>query len=291
MIQSNEKLRKNSDSIFQETEVPESRSRPLEWRRSFNNLSLPLRNLQIVRTIATHDHFDWEELTPEEHPATRIKPTLSTRIGVSAFVNEKLMRDSVYFAEKNSSDEEIYTFLKPGGATRVILQAGKPTQGHDVVPDGVFLGKCYEDNNGFFKNGVCFTLSIPEDQLNILTSTLQSDPTSNIRLSVELLSYSYEVDDSLRDFYDPRDLIVDRPAYAFIHNIELLTKIGHHTLSSKPDYDTHDYDETMMHQELEPQQTAHIELLQTLSNLQKPMKNIAVAIWVLIAVTGAAIFF
>ena len=75
-----EKLRKVSDGIFQEAQPPENRSPPLEWRRSFNFITLPLKDLRIVTSCSIHEtELPWKE-EGNTDPLKLVKPNISANI-------------------------------------------------------------------------------------------------------------------------------------------------------------------------------------------------------------------
>lgn len=277
MFSSNTKLKKTSDSIFQEAEAPKDRSRPLEWRRSFNRLSLPLKNIEMITWVNTHDK-DWDSKGDfKDNPVKLIKPDIKTSFSIKATVDENQVRDTIYCAEKDEDDENIFTLERPRGETQVIIKSGKPLTEDDKFPDGVFFGVCFRMNYDPGEDDIIFQMMIPEEQLNTLASNLQSDPSSTIDLYVELLSYSYEVDDSLREHYHPRDIFIHDHSDAFVSMIGLASKVGTHTVEKSDDEEAdYQYDDID-----EPKELLH---------LQKPLDSIAFAIWVLVVVLGVSIF-
>lgn len=293
MFRSNTKLKKASDSIFQETEAPKDGSRPLEWRRSFNGLSLPLKNIEIITRVNTHDK-DWDIKGDfKENPVKLIKPDIKTSFAIKAIVDENQMRDTIYFAEQDGDDGDIFTLERPRGEIQVILKSGVPSKENEKFPDGVFFGSCFRMNYDPGEDDIIFEMTIPEEQLNTVVSNLQSDPSSTIDLYVELLSFSFEVDDSLREYYHPRDIFIDDHSDAFVSSIGLVSKVGTHTLektenSEEEEYQNDDIDEL---KELSSEQQSHRELVQVLLHMQKPLNNIVLAIWVLVFILGASIFF
>jgi hypothetical protein len=293
LFRSNTKLKKASDSIFQEAEAPKDRSRPLEWRRSFNGLSLPLKNIEIITRVNTHDK-DWDIKGDfKDNPVKLIKPDIKTSFAIKAVVDEEQMRDTIYCAEQDGDDDDIYTLERPKGETQIILKSGEPIKENEKFPDGVFFGSCFRMNYDPGEDDIIFEMTIPEEQLNTIASKLQSDPSSTIDLYVELLSFSFEVDDSLREHYHPRDIFIHNHSDAFVSSIGLASKVGTHSVEKdeEDEGEEYQYDDTDEPKELSPEQQSHRELVQVLLHMQKPLSNIVVAIWVLIFILGVSIFF
>lgn len=119
MIIRDEKLRKVSDGIFQEAKPPKDRSRPLEWRRSFNFINLPLKNIKIVTSCSVHDtDFEWEEEKTIE-PLKLIKADITQQIAITGIVDEEQMRDSLYFAVENKEEKDIFSAERASGSTAI----------------------------------------------------------------------------------------------------------------------------------------------------------------------------
>ncbi|MGH7824335.1 MAG: hypothetical protein ACREQ7_04060 [Candidatus Binatia bacterium] len=88
MVSSDEKLKKVSDVIYQETNLPEDRRRALEWRRSFNFVRLPLKNIKIVSNFNVNES-DWDrDKKHTDSPWQLIKPEINTTRSINAFVDE-----------------------------------------------------------------------------------------------------------------------------------------------------------------------------------------------------------
>lgn len=292
LFRSNTKLKKASDSTFQEAEAAKDRSRPLEWRRSFNGLLLPLKNIEIITRVNTHDK-DWDiEWDFKDSPVKLIKPDIKTSFAIKAIVNEDQMRDTIYCAEQDSDDDDIFTLECPRGETQVILKSGEPIKESEKFPDGVFFGICFRMNYDPGEDDIIFEMTIPEEQLNTIASNLQSDPSSTIDLYVELLSFSFEVDDYLREHYHPRDIFIHDHSDAFVSSIGLASKVGTHTVEkSEDDEEENQYDDIDEPKELSPEQQSQRELVKLLLQMQKPLNSIVFAIWVLVFILGASMFF
>jgi hypothetical protein len=293
LFRSNTKLKKASGSIFQEAEAPKDRSRPLEWSRSFNGLSLPLKNIEIITRVNTHDK-DWDIKGDfKDNPVKLIKPDIKTSLAIRAIVDEDQMRDTIYCAEQDGDDDDIFTLERPRGETQVILKSGEPIKESEKFPNGVFFGSCFRMNYDPGEDDIIFEMTIPEEQLNTIASNLQSDPSSTIDLYVELLSFSFEVDDSLREHYHPRDIFIHDHSDAFVSSIGLASKVGTHTVEKSEDDEEEEYqfEDIGEPKELSSEQQSHRELVQVLLHMQKPLNNIVLAIWVLVFILGASIFF
>ena len=284
MIIRDEKLRKVSDGIFQEAVSPEDRSRPLEWRRSFNFINLPLKNIEIVTSCSVHDvDFEWgEEKTTE--PLKLVKADISDQLAITGTVDEEQMRDSLYFAVESKEEEGLFSVERASGNINFSIKIGKPSEENESTPAGLYYGTAFRMNFDPGEDDLYFELLAPKEQLLSLISAIRTDPDSTIAAGARLLSFTYEVDDALREHYHPRDIILNESAPCFLSWAGVTSKIGKHDLASESEYDDEDEIEDSYQEVLTPEQKAHQELLQLLLSYLKPLNSLVTAIWVLIIV-------
>ena len=283
MIIGDEKLKKVSDGVFQEADPPEDRSRPLEWRRSFNPIVLPLRNLSINSSCNIHGtEFEWDEEKPP-NPLKLVKAEISRRTTVSAYVNEDDFRDRIYCTVKDDDDETLFTTERPQGDMRVSLREGSPSEESDRLPPGIYHGVAFRMNYDPGEDDLHFDLSMPKEEFELLLSSIESDSNPKLEVCVQLLSFTYEVDDCFREHYHARDIVIGDSANCHISWVNHSRKIGQHVYP-KPEEDEYEDEMTDYREELPPEQQRHLQLLQTLNTYLKPLNRIVLALWVLIIV-------
>lgn len=290
MIGKNEKLRRTSESIFQEADPPKDRSRPLEWRRRFNFIDLPLRNVQIVNSCAVHDtefHLIEEK---EVDPVTLLRTNLSTKTAITGILDEVKVRDRFYFAVKNTQEEGIYSVERPQGQVRVTLKAGEPTEESDSTPGGLYLGNAFRLDFEPGEDDLCIDLSFPEKQINSLIAALRADENAVIEVGADLLSFTFEVDDALREHYDPRDIVIDDSTLCFASWASVKSKIGQHLIQRDSEPEEVETDDEHRY-EMTAEQRSHQELMQVLSSYSKPLNGLVKAMWALVIVIALHAFF
>lgn len=281
MIIGDEKLKKVSDDIFQEAEPPEDRSRPLEWRRSFNPIILPLKNLSINTTCNIHDtDFEWGE-KKSPNPLKLVKPEISQLTSISGYVDEDELKDRIYCTVKDDENDTLCTTERPQGDIRVNLKPGDPSEESERLPQGIYHGRAFRMNYDPGEDDFYFELTMPEHEFESLISSVKSDSNPKLEVCVHLLSFTFEVDDFLSEPHQSRDIVIDDSAHCYISWINSSYKIGRHTYP-KPEEDV--YDEYDYNDELPPEQQRHLDLVQTLLTYLKPLNSIVTAIWVLIIV-------
>ena len=260
----NERLRKVSDTVYQEANPPNDRHRPLEWRRSLKHVLFPLKNIEIISNFNVqrraflygHDakKIPWQK---------QIEPKMETTRFITALVDKEKCRDFIFCAVEDAENNGITRLERPSNDTQVNLRAGKPTEGNDVFPSGLYGGSCYHFPQ---ENRLCFQIYVPESQLNEILESLGRDSKLQIEIGVEFLSFSYEVDDALRDPFDEQYLFIEEPdsAEALVSFVKISSHAG-----TLPD-------------SLPGSPNRPIEL----SGIIRALRTLTIAVWVLIGVAA-----
>lgn len=299
MILRDEKLRKVSDGIFQEAEPPEDRSRPLEWRRSFNFVNLPLKNIRIITGCSVHEtEFCWEA-EKSVNPLKLVKPNISDNIAITGTLDEDQMRDRIYCAVESKEEEGLFSVERVAGLQKVTLKAGKPSEESEKMPAGLYWGSAFRLNFDPGEDDLCFELCIPKDQMLSLIAAIRADENATTEVRANLLSFTFEVDDALREHYHSRDIVINDLTPCFVSWVGVTSKIGNHSVQSESENEDrvalpmpwdeadHPHDE----EQITPEQRSYQELLQVLLSYSKPLNNLVTALWVLIVVIAMYAFF
>ncbi|MBK8289005.1 MAG: hypothetical protein IPK95_10540 [Cellvibrionales bacterium] len=112
----------------------------MEWRRSFNFVSLPIKNIQVIHSCTIHekDFASWSEINSD--PVNHIKPNVKSKIIIAGLIDEDKMRDSIYFATKESKDSDIYRIGRHKGETKITVKSGDPTVKKKILQP-VYIGE------------------------------------------------------------------------------------------------------------------------------------------------------
>jgi hypothetical protein len=272
-----EKLKKVSDAdVYQEANPPEDQHRPFEWRRGFNSVWLPLKNIEIRSNFKINDKpLDIETLFKPKSDKPlwqQIRPEMKTERFIKAVVDDEKFRDKILCAVIDHEDKEITRLEQPSGTIQVNLRIGTPTEGNDQVPSGIYVGRCFRMNYEAGEDYLSFEIYLPEKQLNDLMEYLGSDPSLRVEVGVYLLSFDYEVDAALRDWRHPKYLFIDEyQANAPVMLVSTSSLVG-----ARPDSVDENLDD-----EVHPQSA-----LLDLSSVTKALGRLTLAIWVLVAIIG-----
>jgi len=178
---SNARLRKVSDTVYQEANPPNDGHRPLEWRRSLKHVLFPLKNIEIISNFNVqrraflygHDakKIPWQK---------QIEPKMETTRFITALVDKEKCRDFIFCAVEDAENNGITRLERPSNDTQVNLRAGKPTEGNDVFPSGLYGGRCFRSPP---EDRLWFEVEVPESQLNEILESLGRDSKLQIEVA------------------------------------------------------------------------------------------------------------
>src|SRR5215472_6258428 len=180
---SNERLRKVSDTVYQEANPPNDGHRPLEWRKSLKYIRLPLKNIEIISNFNIQVReipFSLDRDAAKIPWPKQIKPKMETSRFITALVDEEKCRDSIFCAVEDAENNGITRLERPSNDTQVNLRAGKPTEGNDVFPSGLYGGRCFRSPP---EDRLWFEVEVPESQLNEILESLGRDSKLQIEVA------------------------------------------------------------------------------------------------------------
>jgi hypothetical protein len=207
-------LRFQNKATFQEAEPPEDRSRPLEWRRSFNTISFTAKQLQVeyVYTINEIDYLEsmQEAEAGEREPAdaTVVTPVGRRRLRVVCKVPQESIRDSILVTEEKDKEANIYALRRTKAPIELTLTDSEPTEQRGPYATGAYPGLTFHNSLEPGDDNLCMEVSVPTSHLQEIASALKAESTLALQVAVSIQSFSYEVDDALREWYHPRDLFI-----------------------------------------------------------------------------------
>ncbi|AEF04785.1 hypothetical protein ambt_16390 [Alteromonas naphthalenivorans] len=246
---------------------------------------MPLQNVKVITSLKTHKKdYDFSgklKNTPEK----QITADVSTEIIISGQVDYEKFADNIYCLDETDKNDE-FIIVRPKGSIKVNLRSGEPARDpkdneKQVINQGVFWGSCFRMNYDPGEDDIIFEMYMPEAQVHALAERYDLDSDAKLEVYSELASFTYEVDDSLREPYHSRDLVINDGATAFVSGVSLSSTVGPQE-TNEPDDSEEEFADTIIDEhESIPEQVAHQQLLQVITNLQLPLKSIITAIWAL----------
>jgi hypothetical protein len=160
-------LRLLNDTTFRETDPPAERGRPLEWRRSFNTISLTVRNPR-VEYLYTINEVDFFAGSDEGKPSastvgTPISGSSERKVRVLAALSQDDLRDSIYFTQEQAKTSGLFSLVQAKGDIRLTLTDGPPTEQRGPFAAGAFPGVAFRANHEPGEDYVYIEVTVPTE--------------------------------------------------------------------------------------------------------------------------------
>jgi hypothetical protein len=210
---SNETLRFINDNTFREAEPPKDRSRPLEWRRSFNTINLEARDplVEYVYSINEVDHFARitraDGLSAEQDESI-VAGAAKRRLRVTVRVAQEELRDSILCTTEKEKGTGLFELRRTKDDLIVSIKEADPGEQHGPFAKGAYPGLLYKTNFEPGQDGLSIEVGIAQEHLREIVTTINEKHVSTLHISLSLLSFSDEVDDALREWHHARELFV-----------------------------------------------------------------------------------
>lgn len=208
-MRTSEPIRFISDAVFQEASPPADRSRPLEWRRSFNTVNFELKRLNVDYVYSVNEVNHIIGLHPETtNESAAVTAAPQRRLRISAKVPQEDVRDSLFYTIETKKGSGLYELVRTKDDLHLTVVEAQPTEARGPFAAGAYAGLAFHANSEPGEDCLYIEVGIPSQQLEELIKLLNGDETLELHLSIGLQSFSYEVDDALREWYHPRDLFI-----------------------------------------------------------------------------------
>ena len=206
----NENLRFINENTFQEATPPADRSRPLEWRRSFNTVAFETvaQSVEYLYTVNEVDQFAEFDQHPDQGSQPVVNTAAKRRIRINFSISQDKLRDSIFFTDETEKGSGVYQLRPTMGDIQISLSEVEPTEQHGPYGPGTYPGLAFNTNFEALNNSLCIEVGAPTSQLEEITAELKDGYSSVLQVVIGMQSFSYEVDDALRDWHHPRDLFV-----------------------------------------------------------------------------------
>lgn len=260
-----------------------------KWKKGLNFLQIPLDNVKVITSHHVHKE-NWRLGIDDnvEHLSKNINPAISSNQFIKAESSCSSIDDYIYAITQSDKDNE-YKAINPKGNIQVLLKSddGCISEGNEYFNTGVYIGKCFHLNYEPEEDCFHFELFMPKKQLDFIIKKLQSDQYSKIDLNLRIISFTWEVEDALREPFHSRTMLIDDKSLAFIESVNVTSNIERNCVSvdnwEEDEVDDEGEDDLFSNniKQLTPEQSQHRDLLQTISSLQQPLKNAAFGICLL----------
>lgn len=289
MISAKTRVKFKNRNIFVEAEPPKDRSRPLEWRRSPNVIDVDV-NRFVIKEHHTVSELDIRSVillrtglrpaddnSDPEQEVEFLKPKTGLRTVISSKISLEDLRDSLYRTIEEDSDEKIYSFSRARGTLELTISDDDPLdEAGAIFAAGTHNGHAWIDDEEEDEGKLNIHASVGKKVFQQLVSEIKSGRVAKIQLRIAIDSFSYEVDDALREWYHPRDLAIHGTmAHAAVESFSIVSKEYAQApamiLPSEPDEES---------EEIEPQPQFEQPLVNNAIDT-KYLKSIKTALWVI----------
>lgn len=235
MINTQSRVKFKSSRVFVEAEPPEDRSRPLEWRRSVNSIDVEAKSF-VIKEHHTVSEIDYTatglsrvglKAADDDSDADGDKEYLKPKSGLRTIISSKIplryIRDSLYRTVEENKEEKIYSFSRARGDLELSINDDDPLkEAGAIFSAGTHNGHAWIEEDD---EKLTIYVSVGKDVLKHLVSEIKSGRVAEIQFRIAIDSFSYEVDDFLREWYHPRDLVIDgRMAHAALESFSVVSK-------------------------------------------------------------------
>lgn len=287
------KLVRASETVFHNPDDIEQGKRPLEWRRSFNFVDLPLKDIKLITGCKVHEidysaSFDDSE---KAHPSREIIPSVADTISISGVLDDEEMRDWIYVAEKSKSNPGEYDVLQGKNPTKIVIKSGTPSAATEDRPGGIYWGNAFHYDHEPGEDCIYFDLSVPHEQMISLASALKDDKNAKLRVGAHLLSYTYEVDDALREPWHRQDIIIEDMTLCFASFVHLTSQISAVQTVARDFLDDDEQQDEQRDEATDPEFVFKKTLLQVLAAQTARTDKLINAVWALVIVVALAAIF
>jgi hypothetical protein len=213
MIFSAEKLRVQDLHTLVESEPPADRTRPLEWRRSFNRLRFQASSFSIDST-----HWINEadcllgKIKKDSHPENEfpavIKSAIKTKLSISTNISFEDIEDCFYKTTEVDKEQRLFTVREGSRAKNLVvtLSEGEPQSEnwHSFCAGAYYGNAMFLEEDG----DLLLDLTANKEVLSDIIKAISSGSLEKVLFNAAISSFSYEVDDFLREPHDRRDLLI-----------------------------------------------------------------------------------
>jgi hypothetical protein len=217
-------------NTFQEAAPPEDRSRPLEWRRSFNTISFDVLDpeVEFAYSINEIDHFTSVDIGSEQdkEPTHVVTGAPKRRIRVCFDIHQKDLRDSVLQTKEMEKGSGLFQLCHLKDPIHVTLIEADPTESRGgPYADGSYDGLAFQADFKPGEDNLYIEVGVPSNLIEEIADELKTGRVNAMHVSIGIQSFSFEVDDALREWYHRRNLFIHgRATQAVLQSLRLLRR-------------------------------------------------------------------
>jgi hypothetical protein len=232
-MQSPINLRKVSETVYEQTKLPEGQTKPHKWIMGMHQVRFHIKDISLNFCSNIHDvQIDLEKTIQggnSDNPKKLVEPNIRQNEEIRGILDNDTMEDMIWIVREPKDNGELPSFSLPPSPIKVTLTSGEPMHDNEYFTEGTYNGACGlidADDSETFEEYMYFELTLPPEQLSQMTAILKIDPNASIEIGVHITSFMSEVEDWLAPVYAPQYLFINKHAPAFISDICVSHKLS-----------------------------------------------------------------
>lgn len=194
-------------------EIQPDLNRPLEWRRSLNRLTLQVTEFEVEKTFWVNEANTligkirgMGEVPPSDVVEQTVKANENERVCISSTFELADVFDHFYVTVEKQSDEKVFALKKLKGKLHLFLSSGE----RRAESWGLFSADAYLGHATWVatENDLWVEVCVPDNFLSEALARFEKKNFGILNVNLVLDSFTYEVDDTCRDWEDRREIVL-----------------------------------------------------------------------------------
>lgn len=242
-----------------------------EWTRSLNPILFDFKDIIFENTHYIHDSTYNLGLSKQIKPTLEYSSKVYNRPYISGVIDAKSLKDNIYCLVEDKGNGS-FLCEKPNDLTTIVIHPHELKKDDAEIKGNIYPGKCFRYTiDGSDKT--ILDVTIPEQKFNEILDYISNHSVSKIRACVLMESFTNKNDDSFSDPSDSKDIFYEDWSLALLGSITTTSNLAEP--NSKPQ--TVDEFENDQHLKIDSNSQ-----LTSLSAINKSLKNLSIAVWILI---------
>ena len=228
MINQKVKFKTTSENTFQKNDDHTKHS-PSEWNRHVKRISLSLDKLELIENFNIHnlnhkrgnqDYLDRLELNSYKQKILK------------GFIIQNNFQHDLYYSVEN--EDQTFSLALVTGDIHLFIKTKAPADSEESDNSGNSLHEGYASlvDPKSKTTDINLVLYIPEDQINSIISSIQTNPHYKIKLDVYLWAFTNKIDDEFKSFDASWDIVLNNKTYddiytpCFLSYVQIIDQTG-----------------------------------------------------------------
>lgn len=224
-VEEGKKWLRINDLVMEELNFDSSQSRVLKWQRGINYLKLPIRNYKIEKILNFYD-FDFskgffDSYADRKDLISSVRLEEGEKITILLDVDLEKMKDKICFFVGEGDGVFAMEKFKKNIRVAIFESNQNPDAGFS---NEVMIGHASREEQD--NHELLFSVGASKTALAKIIAELDAPGNKQVSVGILFESFTYEVDDALREWYHPQTFAIPETALAFLGNISIQVEPG-----------------------------------------------------------------